>query len=170
MTHYGLCQASGTNGGGVIMQRSTQAMNEYLTENREIFLEFDRDGDGYITREDLKSALISMGKRVTDEEVRQLLDEADLDGDGKVSFKEFLRMNASAKMRKIHEDSELMEAFDYYDANKDGLVSVSELQSALGRLGMPVTKEEAQKMIKAADTDGDGQVSFEEFVILMKNM
>ena len=75
----------------------------------------------------------------------------------------------SAKIRKIHEESELMEAFDYYDANKDGLVSVSELQSALGRLGMPVTEEEARKMIRAADTDGDEQVSFEEFVVLMKN-
>ena len=46
---------------------------------------------------------------------------------------------------------------------------MSELQSALGRLGMPVTEEEARKMIRAADTDGDEQVSFEEFVVLMKN-
>ena len=112
--------------------QSGEALNAYITENKEIFLEFDRDGDGFITKEDLKGALLSMGKEMTDAEVGQLLDEADLDGDGKVSFKEFLRMT-SAKIRKIHEESELMEAFDYYDANKDGLVSVSELQSALGR-------------------------------------
>lgn len=153
----------------VEMQTAGQGLTEYITENKEIFLEFDRDGDGFITSDDLKAALLSMGKKMTDAEVRQLLNEADLDGDGKVSFKEFLRMNTSAKMRKIHEDSELMEAFDYYDANKDGRVSVSELQSALGRLGMPVSEEEARKMIQTADRDGDEQVSFEEFAELMKN-
>ena len=151
------------------MQSTGQGLNEYIKENKEIFHEFDRDGDGFITPEDLKGALLSMGKKMSDAEIKQLLYEADLDGDGKVSFKEFLRMNSSAKMRKIREDSELMEAFEYYDTNKDGLVSVSELQSALCRLGMPVTEEEARKMIQKADTDGDEQVSFEEFVQLMKN-
>ena len=141
---------------------------QYIAETRDIFDQFDRDGDGYITVEDLKGALLSMGKDLTDDELRQLISEADLDGDGKVSFKEFLSMSAATKMREIHEDTELKEAFDFYDANKDGLVSVTELQSALKRLGMPVSHEEAQRMIKAADTDGDGQVSFDEFVILMK--
>ena len=142
---------------------------QYIAETRDIFVQFDRDNDGFITVEDLKGAMLSLGKQVTDDELRQLISEVDLDGDGKVSFKEFLSMNTSTRMRKLHEDTELREAFDFYDANKDGLVSATELRNALRRLGMPVSQEEAVKMIKVADTDGDGQVSFEEFAVLMKN-
>ena len=143
---------------------------EDVDETRDIFVQFDRDGDGYITVEDLKVAMSSMGKKFTDDELRQLISEADLDDDGRVSLQEFLSMNAqTSRIRKIYEDTELREAFNFYDANKDGQISVAELQSALKRLGMTVSQEEATTMIEAVDKDGDGQVSFEEFAVLMKS-
>lgn len=36
--------------------------------------------------------MINMGERLTDEEAEQMIREADLDGDGLVSFEEFVRM------------------------------------------------------------------------------
>jgi Ca2+-binding EF-hand superfamily protein len=36
-------------------------------------------------------------------------------------------------------------------------------------LGEKMTDEEVEQMIKEADTDGDGQVKYDEFVLMMKN-
>ncbi|KZV53888.1 polcalcin Ole e 3 [Dorcoceras hygrometricum] len=53
--------------------------------------------------------------------------------------------------------------FKRFDANGDGKVSSSELGDVLKTLGS-VTNEEVQRMMAEIDTDGDGFISFEEFV------
>ena len=47
---------------------------------------FDKDDNGYIDRFELKMALKSIGENATDEEVQEMIEEADSDGDGKVNF------------------------------------------------------------------------------------
>lgn len=37
-------------------------------------------------------------------------------------------------------------------------------------LGEKLTDEEADQMIKEADLDGDGNVNYQEFVLMMKNI
>ena len=50
---------------------------------REAFRAFDRDGTGYVSVNDLKQAMISLGERLNEEEVNELIREADLDADGR---------------------------------------------------------------------------------------
>lgn len=40
----------------------------------------------------LRNVMINLGERLTDEEAEQMIREADLDGDGVVSYEEFVRM------------------------------------------------------------------------------
>jgi Ca2+-binding EF-hand superfamily protein len=40
----------------------------------------------------LRHVMINLGERLTDEEAEQMIKEADLDGDGQVSYEEFARM------------------------------------------------------------------------------
>lgn len=47
---------------------------------------FDRDGDGYITVVELRDVMMSMGERLTEEEVANMLTEADRNGDGKIDY------------------------------------------------------------------------------------
>ncbi|CAM0949060.1 unnamed protein product [Alopecurus aequalis] len=61
-------------------------------ELREAFGVFDRDHDGHISKEELRHVMISLGEKLTDEEVEGMIAEADLDGDGLVNFDEFVRM------------------------------------------------------------------------------
>ena len=55
-------------------------------------------------------------------------------------------------------------AFNTMDADKDGFISVEELRRNMGLPNVTGGKDdEADKMIRAADEDGDGQVSYAEF-------
>ena len=54
-----------------------------------------------------------------------------------------------------------------FDRNQDGFISTEELQRVMNAIGMESTAEEAYEMIKEADIDGDGVISYEEFVKIM---
>ncbi|KAG5002764.1 hypothetical protein GLYMA_10G030500v4 [Glycine max] len=69
-----------------------RTIKENLTEElKDSFKVFDRDNDGYISATELRQVMVKLGERLTDEEVEQMIREADLDGDGRDSYEEFLR-------------------------------------------------------------------------------
>jgi Ca2+-binding EF-hand superfamily protein len=64
---------------------------------------------------------------------------------------------------------EVRKAFDRFDADGDGLITAAEYKSAMAQLGdFHVTETVAQSVINAHDTNGDGLLSFEEFVASRK--
>eukprot|EP00753_Platysulcus_tardus_P022674 PLAT9881.2.p1 GENE.PLAT9881.2~~PLAT9881.2.p1 ORF type:complete len:184 (+),score=96.49 PLAT9881.2:53-604(+) len=61
-------------------------------EIQKAFRLFDMDTTGKITFENLKKIAIDLGENMTDEELQEMIDEADRDADGEVSEDEFLRI------------------------------------------------------------------------------
>ncbi len=53
---------------------------------------FDADNKGKISFKDLKRVARELGEKLTDEELQEMIDEADRDGDGEVNEEEFLRI------------------------------------------------------------------------------
>lgn len=65
-------------------------------ELKEAFKVFDKDQNGYISANELRNVMINLGEKLTDEEVEQMIREADIDGDGQVNYEEFVRMMMAA--------------------------------------------------------------------------
>jgi len=61
-------------------------------EYRQAFEMFDSNGNNYISVTELKGALRTLGQNLNDDEIDQILSEADLDGDKQISYEEFLHM------------------------------------------------------------------------------
>ena len=61
-------------------------------EYRDMFNGMDKNGDGYISRQELRAAMVAMGENLTEEELDSMMDEADVDGDGKIKFSEFVKL------------------------------------------------------------------------------
>ena len=70
----------------------SQHMKETSLEDelKEAFRVFDKDGNGYISAAELKYVMMNLGEKLSDEEVTELINEADTDGDGQIGFVEFM--------------------------------------------------------------------------------
>lgn len=65
-------------------------------EIREAFRVFDKDGNGFISAAELRHVMTNLGEKLTDEEVDEMIREADIDGDGQVNYEgNNLEMNYS---------------------------------------------------------------------------
>ena len=53
---------------------------------------FDRDGNGFISAAELRHVMTNLGEKLTDEEVDEMIREADVDGDGQINYEEFVKM------------------------------------------------------------------------------
>ncbi|KAK9751292.1 EF-hand domain pair [Popillia japonica] len=56
---------------------------------------FDKDGNGFISAAELRHVMTNLGEKLTDEEVDEMIREADIDGDGQVNYEEFVTMMTS---------------------------------------------------------------------------
>ncbi|KAK6170330.1 hypothetical protein SNE40_018744 [Patella caerulea] len=61
-------------------------------EIREAFRVFDQDGNGFISAAELRHLMTNLGEKLTDEEVDEMIREADIVGDGKINYEEFIKI------------------------------------------------------------------------------
>ena len=60
--------------------------------------------------------------------------------------------------------AELREAFDKYDSNGDGWIVGAEFDQLLRALDYDISADECLLAFELTDSDGDGSISFEEFM------
>lgn len=58
----------------------------------EAYKVFDKDGNGYITLDELKETIYLINNQITEEEVKEMLNEVDEDKDGKINFDDFMKI------------------------------------------------------------------------------
>ena len=61
----------------------------------EAFRVFDREGTGFITASELAHVMTNLGEKLTNEEVDEMIREADMDGDGRLGYDDFVAMMSS---------------------------------------------------------------------------
>ncbi|CAF1083480.1 unnamed protein product [Didymodactylos carnosus] len=57
-----------------------------------VFDLFDKDRDDKILASELKDMMLNLGEKLTDEDIKDMIDEADTEGNGSVSRKDFQRL------------------------------------------------------------------------------
>merc|ERR1712174_185617 len=124
-------------------------------------------GSGTIDAKELRVAMRALGFEPKKEEIKKMIADIDKDDSGTIDFNEFLEM-MTAKMSEKDSREEIRKAFRLFDDDETGFITLKNLRRVAKEIGENMVDEELQEMIEEADRDGDGQVSEEEFLRMMK--
>lgn len=76
-------------------------------EIREAFRVFDKDGNGFISAAELRHVMTNLGEKLTDEEVDEMIREADIDGDGQVNYEGKDILNVSWYVSECYQNKKM---------------------------------------------------------------
>ena len=76
----------------LIMMERKMAETESEQDIGETFKVFDKDGNGFISADELRHVINNLGEKLTDDEVDELIREADIDDDGQINYEEFVTL------------------------------------------------------------------------------
>lgn len=65
------------------------------------FKVFDSDNDGFITRDELRKAMETIGETVTEEQLTEFIEMADIDKDGKINYEGGYELRKIIKAYKV---------------------------------------------------------------------
>jgi len=113
-----------------------------IEENRQLkkmFKELDKNGDGILSYKELKNgfelmynskAIGLINETINENELHRIIEEVDQDRNGYIDYEEFLR--AVINQRNIMSEKNLKLAFNNFDDNGDGTLSIEEIKRVLG--------------------------------------
>lgn len=140
--------------------------DEKIAEFREVFLLFDKDGDGHISTNELGVVLRALGAAPSQLEIQEMTEANET---GFIDFQQFLKLISESSTDQSNKEKELRKAFNIFDNDNNGFITVADLKHILTCLGEePLTEEEYSAVIAALDSDNDGRVTFNDFCNIMK--
>ncbi|KAK6158304.1 hypothetical protein DH2020_005618 [Rehmannia glutinosa] len=117
---------------------------------KEMFKSMDTDNSGTISFEELKAGLLNL---------------ADVDGNGTIDYIEFI--TATMHLNRMEREDRLYKAFEYFDKDCSGYITIEELEHALKEYNMSDAKI-LKEILVEVDTDQDGKINYDEFVAMMR--
>ena len=131
------------------------------------FKDWDTNGDGVLSREEIINGYKKTYGKVDVNEIDNMIKSIDLDGNGVIDYNEFLA--CSINKDKIIRNDNLRICFNQFDTDGSGTISLNEITNIFKR-GKEDDNEDLEafkRIIKDADENGDGEISFEEFQDIM---
>lgn len=139
---------------------------EQIAEFKRVFSLFDKDGDGTITTDELRTVMRALNRNPVETDLKDMIKEVQAARGRGIDFPSFLTLMGD-NMTAIDNEEEIKEAFTVLDKDGNGFIGAADLRQAMSNMDEELADEEIDEMIREADTDGDGVVSFEEFRSMM---
>ncbi|CAM9257196.1 unnamed protein product [Scytosiphon promiscuus] len=152
-----------------IARRDRELTPEQHEEIFQIFKLFDVNGDGSVTKPELKEALWSLGQQPSEEEMDGIFREYDEHQTGSLDLNEF-RLLMTSRLTYENTRQEFAEAFRAIDRNKDGKLDIAELNRLMVATGFGLANDELHDIFDLFDRDGSGKVDLEEFMDYMMSI
>ncbi|KAL9058245.1 MAG: hypothetical protein Q9162_001844 [Coniocarpon cinnabarinum] len=136
---------------------------QQVDDFRKVFTLFDKDGSGTIDAKELGTVMRSLSLDPTEEELHDLVREADRDGNGSIDF----NGRSAPAVQPVSFEEEMRQAFKVFDKDGSGTLSKAEVREVMRSLGENITEEELDEMMREVDLDKSGTIDFKEFMQLM---
>ena len=139
-----------------------------------LFNEIDLNKDGKLEKNELESALLkyfNLTPEQASKKANTIFINIDTDNNGFIESEEFIR--ACINPNIFTSENYLMAAFNYFDNDKNGSISVAEVESKFYQSAKNQndnTKLQLKKMFDQIDVNKDGIISFDEFSYMIKGI
>lgn len=150
-----------------LKRASLQVIAEQLTETeliglRATFDSMDANKDGKLTYHELQQALEHQGFDMLKDELMSIMNGLGLDDSNEIQYSEFLA--ATMDMNYAIRDENILRAFQSFDANGKGELTIKDLIEVMG------SEDHAREVVGEIDLNGDGVISYEEFKAMMQGL
>merc|ERR1711872_808523 len=135
----------------------------------------DKDGDGFLTAEELKSMMMKMAPEEDDHDmmINMIIRMCSTDGTRKVKAEEVVSYFIDGpKEKSPQEEAKMM--FKMFDTNGDGYIDKKELVKYMKEMVCDDDDDDSdlkfmmKLMVASADEDEDGKLNYEEFTKMME--
>ena len=136
-----------------------------------LFNQFDVDRNGKISLSDFYTGLCkASGNKLNKEEITEVFYNIDSDRSNYIEQEEFVKAAIDKKI--FLSDKMLKFAFNFFDKDKNGSISVEEIAHLFkdNNTDDKVLSSELRKIIEKLDEDKDGIIGFKEFSSFMKSL
>ena len=170
---------------------STEELEALL---RELFIEADEDGSGALSIQEFKALFRKADLGLSERDARSIYALVDVNQDGEISYGEFIpaaveliqamyakietEMHEAAVQDESRDEARkylhgfsreelegvIRQSFEQADADGSGTLDAEEFRQCIRTADVGLTRQEANMLMAFADADGDGKVSYDEFV------
>ena len=138
-----------------------------------LFDSLDTDHDGKLSKKDLINAYLryyNLNEQQAINKAEYIFKYIDTDKNGMIENEEFIRACIDPNLFTSY--NHIKVAFDYFDKNKKGAISLEDLESKFFQHSKPNPddKVKLQNMFNQIDSNGDRLISFEDFSYMIKGV
>lgn len=163
-----------------------EAKAEAFTKVKEIFGNYDLDGNGDISADELASVMSTLNPRFTHENCRKMFERMDTNGDGYLQYTEFVdwisdkstHQDSGAKLGVMMSNEQQATAsedfkrklrgkFARLDKNGDGVLNFTEVYDFLRKRYPGTELPDLRFLFDCSDKSHDGKVDFYELLDLL---
>ncbi len=148
----------------VLTYIASRLSEEEIKKIKAIFQSIDVDNDGKLSLEEMKKA-VSLADGMKIDYLEQLFKSIDTDNSGNIEYTEFI--SASIEKSVYLNEEKLKDAFKLFDADNSGKISRAEIEKVLH---MDKHSNEINAIMDKHDINKDGEIDFEEFLGMMKDL
>lgn len=140
---------------------SGQALSQ--GELAQLFDVFDSNGNGVITKPELRDVIVSFRVDLSDAELTKMVETYDTNADGILQQDEFSKLMSGFRGEDVSVEAQMERTFLRFDANRDGGLDAREVRVLMEASGQIITLREAKTIVFEADVDGNGRIDTSEF-------
>ena len=148
---------------------------EPVREAIKLFNRIDSNGDGFISKEELYNGLkefLELPGKDLKKNVDIIFNNLDTNHNGYIEYEEFIR--AAVDKDYFLSTNYLKFAFDYFDRDENGCITFDEIKEIFfindKNKKDSKAKEQLLKCFKESDINGNGNLTFDEFIAMTKKI
>eukprot|EP00730_Choanoeca_flexa_P005664 TRINITY_DN11996_c1_g1_i4.p1 TRINITY_DN11996_c1_g1~~TRINITY_DN11996_c1_g1_i4.p1 ORF type:complete len:166 (+),score=36.40 TRINITY_DN11996_c1_g1_i4:40-537(+) len=136
-----------------------------------LFEFFDKDGNGIISKQELRQALQLVGHAPSEATVTALLNKVDLDSNDTIDQSEFAKiMQEQMQVPMGGMSTEVLQSFQVFDSELQGFMTEDDFRKMLANYGEAMPESEIQEMLNLCPRSSDGRIDYKGFVMAVEDV